>query len=85
MNGQEQATLNGIAKELKAHIVVSNERHITNTKILSEIRPILKAAHDKKITDKFVEKTSASLVGLLKFVALIIGIIISIRLFLESR
>lgn len=73
MNGQEQATLNGVAKDLKDHMKVSNRRW-------DKVEPMVKAHYDRQITDKFVELVSSKLVSVLKLVALIIGILISLKI-----
>ena len=77
MNGQEQATLENFDKKLSDHIDVSNKRW-------NKIEPMVKAYHDQKIIDKFVEKFSSSLVSLLKLIALIIGIVASVWLFFRN-
>lgn len=66
MNGQEQSTLNELNKKFDAHI--------------KDVTPIMKAWHDRQITDKFVDSISSKIVSVLKLIALIIGILISLKI-----
>ncbi len=73
MNSDESTTLKVIAEDLKAHIIVSNKRW-------GKVEPMVKAHYDRQITDKFVEVISSKLVSVLKLVALIIGILVSLKI-----
>ena len=73
MNGQEQATLNGVAKDLKDHMKVSDKRW-------DKVEPMVKAHYDQIVVNKFVELVSSKFVSVLKLVALIIGILISLKI-----
>lgn len=60
MNGQEQTTLNELNKKFDIHI--------------KDVTPMVKAFHDQKIVDKFINKVWRGVVSVLGVLALIGGI-----------
>ncbi len=60
MNGQEQTTLDELNKKFDEHI--------------KRVEPMVKAFHDQKVIDKFINKVWRGVVSILGLLALIGGI-----------
>ncbi len=75
MNGNEKITLESFDRKLTRHIDLSEKRSEENAKFMKRVEPIIKAYHNKRIINEFINQSWKTVVGFLTVLAIIGSIV----------